>query len=73
MARVHIYQHQSNNTFRVVGRLMTDQSVSIFCDVVFVYKVSDHRGIIHLDSSINHIRYSVFGLYLENKGIVFKA
>ena len=30
MSRVHIYQHQSNNSYRVVGRLMSDQSVSIY-------------------------------------------
>ena len=39
MSRVHIYQHTVNNSFRVVGRLTADQSVSmILVQMVFIWQ-----------------------------------
>nr|APU50774.1 ena/VASP-like protein 155 [Saccoglossus kowalevskii] len=34
LSRVHIYHHVQNNTFRVVGRLKSDQSVVINCAIL---------------------------------------
>ncbi|XP_072031784.1 uncharacterized protein [Amphiura filiformis] len=47
MARVHIYQHQSNNTYRVVGRLMADQSVVINCAILKGLKYNQATATFH--------------------------
>ena len=43
VARVQIYQHQQNNTYRVVGRIMQDNTVSIL-DYGKSYQVSQEQS-----------------------------
>ncbi|XP_038047005.1 vasodilator-stimulated phosphoprotein-like isoform X1 [Patiria miniata] len=47
MSRVHIYQHSVNQTFRVVGRLSTDQSVVINCSIVKGLKYNQATATFH--------------------------